>query len=60
MAIPQGVNAISCLDRKRDAFCFYYWSSRHKDHGVIQIRRSSYHDVVRVVEIQKVLDIVGV
>ncbi|KAF7804379.1 tRNA-intron endonuclease [Senna tora] len=49
-----------CLDCNRDAFCFYCRSSRHKDHQVIQIRRSSYHDVVRVGEIQKVLDISGV
>lgn len=49
-----------CLDCKGDAFCFYCRSSRHKDHQVIQIRRSSYHDVVRVAEIQKVLDISGV
>ncbi|KAK9168500.1 hypothetical protein Syun_000640 [Stephania yunnanensis] len=49
-----------CLDCKCDAFCFYCRSSRHKDHRVIQIRRSSYHDVVRVAEIQKVLDIGGV
>ncbi|KAK9151557.1 hypothetical protein Syun_009866 [Stephania yunnanensis] len=49
-----------CLDCKWDAFCFYCWSSRHMDHGVIQIRRSSYHDAVRVAEIQKVLDIGGV
>ncbi|XP_054786623.1 protein RGF1 INDUCIBLE TRANSCRIPTION FACTOR 1-like [Prosopis cineraria] len=49
-----------CLDCNRDAFCFYCRSSRHKDHQVIQIRRSSYHDVVRVSEIQKVLDIGGV
>ncbi|XP_051131187.1 protein RGF1 INDUCIBLE TRANSCRIPTION FACTOR 1-like isoform X2 [Andrographis paniculata] len=49
-----------CLDCRADAFCFYCRSSRHKDHQVIQIRRSSYHDVVRVSEIQKVLDISGV
>lgn len=49
-----------CLDCNGDAFCFYCRSSKHKDHQVIQIRRSSYHDVVRVAEIQKVLDITGV
>nr|KYP42946.1 hypothetical protein KK1_035653 [Cajanus cajan] len=49
-----------CLDCNEEAFCFYCRSSRHKDHRVIQIRRSSYHDVVRVAEIQKVLDISGV
>ncbi|KAJ4970292.1 hypothetical protein NE237_003391 [Protea cynaroides] len=49
-----------CLDCNGDAFCFYCCSSRHKDHRVIQIRRSSYHDVVRVAEIRTVLDISGV
>ncbi|XP_042047653.1 protein RGF1 INDUCIBLE TRANSCRIPTION FACTOR 1-like isoform X2 [Salvia splendens] len=49
-----------CLDCNADAFCFYCRSSKHEDHQVIQIRRSSYHDVVRVSEIQKVLDISGV
>ncbi|CAH9138407.1 unnamed protein product [Cuscuta epithymum] len=49
-----------CLDCAADAFCFYCRSSRHKHHQVIQIRRSSYHDVVRVVEIERVLDISGV
>ncbi|XP_057438219.1 protein RGF1 INDUCIBLE TRANSCRIPTION FACTOR 1-like [Lotus japonicus] len=51
-----------CLDCNGacGAFCFYCRSSKHKDHQVIQIRRSSYHDVVRVTEIQNVLDITGV
>ncbi|KAL3825834.1 hypothetical protein ACJIZ3_021863 [Penstemon smallii] len=49
-----------CLDCNSDAFCFYCRSSKHREHQVIQIRRSSYHDVVRVSEIQKVLDISGV
>ncbi|KAG9150098.1 hypothetical protein Leryth_009683 [Lithospermum erythrorhizon] len=50
-----------CLDcNNSNAFCFYCRSSRHKDHQVIQIRRSSYHDVVRVSEIQRVLDISGI
>ncbi|XP_035551082.1 uncharacterized protein LOC118349671 isoform X1 [Juglans regia] len=50
-----------CLDcHNHDAFCFYCRSTRHRDHLVIQIRRSSYHDVVRVAEIEKVLDITGV
>lgn len=49
-----------CLDCYEQAFCFYCRSSKHKDHQVIQIRRSSYHDVVRVGEIQNVMDISGV
>ncbi|XP_052173570.1 protein RGF1 INDUCIBLE TRANSCRIPTION FACTOR 1-like isoform X2 [Diospyros lotus] len=49
-----------CLDCNKDAFCFYCRSTRHNDHQVIQIRRSSYHDVVRVSEIENVLDISGV
>ncbi|CAN0926234.1 Protein RGF1 INDUCIBLE TRANSCRIPTION FACTOR 1 [Linum grandiflorum] len=49
-----------CLDCRGDSFCFYCRSSKHKEHQVIQIRRSSYHDVVRVGEVEKVLDISGV
>ncbi|KAK1290814.1 hypothetical protein QJS10_CPB18g01722 [Acorus calamus] len=46
-----------CMDCAGDPFCYYCRSTRHSDHRVIQIRRSSYHDVVRVSEVEKELDI---
>nr|GMD88105.1 uncharacterized protein At3g50808-like [Ipomoea batatas] len=50
-----------CLDCcNAAAFCLYCRSAKHKDHRVIQIRRSSYHDVVRISEIERVLDISAV
>ncbi|XP_059431111.1 protein RGF1 INDUCIBLE TRANSCRIPTION FACTOR 1 [Corylus avellana] len=57
---PRNECNMFCLDCHNDAFCFYCTSTCHKDHLVIQIRRSSYHDVVRVAEIEKFLDINGV
>ncbi|WVZ91644.1 hypothetical protein U9M48_037788 [Paspalum notatum var. saurae] len=62
-ASPRNECNMFCLDCQASsaaAFCYYCRAHRHASHRVIQIRRSSYHDVVRVSEVEDVLDISGV
>ncbi|XP_062195103.1 protein RGF1 INDUCIBLE TRANSCRIPTION FACTOR 1-like [Phragmites australis] len=62
-ASPRNECNMFCLDCRGappPAFCYYCRAHRHAAHRVIQIRRSSYHDVVRVSEVEDVLDITGV
>ncbi|XP_016167951.1 uncharacterized protein LOC107610411 [Arachis ipaensis] len=49
-----------CLDCNNEAYCAHCIAYSHEKHRVVQIRRSSYHDVVRVKEIENALNITGI
>ncbi|CAN0908054.1 Protein RGF1 INDUCIBLE TRANSCRIPTION FACTOR 1 [Linum grandiflorum] len=47
---------LDCCDAA-GAFCPYCRSASHEDHTVVQIRKSSYHNVVRVAEMENLLEL---
>ncbi|KAG8045113.1 hypothetical protein GUJ93_ZPchr0008g11684 [Zizania palustris] len=61
---PRNECNLFCIDchppQPQAAFCYYCRSHHHSSHRVIQIRRSSYHNVVRVSELEDILDISGI
>ncbi|KAI3877358.1 hypothetical protein MKX03_026415 [Papaver bracteatum] len=48
-----------CLDCMGKSICSYYLI-HHREHRIVQIIRSNYHNIIRVNEVQKHIDISGV
>ncbi|CAN0916530.1 Protein RGF1 INDUCIBLE TRANSCRIPTION FACTOR 1 [Linum grandiflorum] len=47
---------LDCCDAA-GAFCPYCRSASHEDHTVVQIRKSSYHNAVRVAAMENLLEL---
>ncbi|KAJ4809405.1 PLATZ transcription factor family protein [Rhynchospora pubera] len=60
--MPRNECNMFCADcfENSSSFCIYCRSQNHSNHHVIQIRRSSYHEVVRVSEVEGLIDVKGV
>ncbi|KAJ4789956.1 PLATZ transcription factor family protein [Rhynchospora pubera] len=60
--MPRNERNLFCTDCSECslAFCIYCRSNHHANHRIVQIRRSSYHEVVRVVEVEGLIDVKGV
>ncbi|KAJ3687345.1 hypothetical protein LUZ61_016509 [Rhynchospora tenuis] len=60
--MPRNERNLFCIDCSECslAFCIYCRSNHHANHRIVQIRRSSYHEVVRVAEVEGLIDVKGV
>ncbi|CAN0907709.1 Protein RGF1 INDUCIBLE TRANSCRIPTION FACTOR 1 [Linum grandiflorum] len=50
---------LDCCDTAR-AFCPYCWVASREEHTIIQIRKSSYHNVVRVAAMENLVELSSV
>ncbi|WJX68851.1 hypothetical protein P8452_53184 [Trifolium repens] len=57
---PKNERNMFCIDCINNPYCGSCIKSHHKDHNVIQIRRSSYDEVVKTTDIYKLVDILGI